>query len=143
MLTALALTLLVAQTPQEVMGNIQRSHIEGNVPVQADFKGFLSRDLAKYLSALRLKTLRAEYELLRDGPTQSGVAYPKFYVWVRVFDGKTLVEEGAARVAAVDRKGFDITDYVDSKAIRAAPDALYRVFPAAVADKMKARLHIK
>jgi hypothetical protein len=143
MLTALALLALASQSPEDLMRDIQRSHIEANVPAPADFDRFLSRDLAAYVSTLRGKTLRTEYELLRDGPTQSGVSYPKFYVWVRVFDGPTQVEEGAVRVAAVERQRFDVTDYVEQKAIREKPDMLYGVFPRPVAEKIKARLHIE
>ena len=143
MLTAIALSAALAQSPEQVIEDIQRSHIEGHVPAAADFARLLSRDLTKHLTTLRGKALRTEHELLRDGPTQSGVAYPKFYVWVRVFQDKSLVEEGAARVAAVERKAFEVTNYVEAKAIRADPDKLNQVFPLPVAEKIKARLGIK
>jgi len=50
--------------------------------------------------------------MLRDGPTQSGVSYPKFYLWVRVAGGKSVDDRGAVRVVAVKRKRFDVTDFM-------------------------------
>jgi len=142
-IAAIAVTAMLTQSPEQVIREIQRSHIEGNVPPAADFDRLLSRDLEKYFSRLRRRSVKVQAELLRDGPTQSGVAYPRFYVWVRVLEGETVVEEGAARVAAIDRKEFDVTDYLDAPRIRAKAAVLYEVFPGAVADKIKARLGIK
>ena len=60
------------------------------------------------------------YELLRKEPTQSGVAYPKYYAWVTM-DTSAGPVEGAVRLAAVDRERFEVTDFCSSSDIRTNP----------------------
>lgn len=135
--------VLVAQVPDmNVLREIQRSHIEANVPPPAEFNRLLHRDLNSYFRARQGKAVQVEYEMLRDGPTQSGVAYPKFYVWVRVSESGSVATQGAVRLAAIERKRFEVTDFFTEQAIRDDPTAIYRVFPAPVCDRIKARLAI-
>jgi hypothetical protein len=112
---------------------IQRSHIDGNVPTTKDFHGFLVRDLEKYFGALLKQKVRVEYELLRDQPTQSGVAYPKYYSWVRVFGtGEKLIEQGAVRIAAVEKTEFSVTHFWNIKKIHDDEGNLETIFPKAL-----------
>lgn len=135
--------LLAAQAPDlNVLREIQRSHIEANVPPPAEFNRLLQRDLNVYFRAKQGKAVQVKYEMLRDGPTQSGVAYPKFYVWVRVLETGSVAAQGAVRLAAIERKKFEVMDFVTEQAIRDDPTAIYRVFPAPVCDRIKARLAI-
>ncbi|WP_417914485.1 hypothetical protein [Candidatus Electronema sp. JM] len=110
--------------------SIQQSHIDGNVPIASEFRPLLERDLLAYFRASsRPSATSVEYKLLRDAPTQSGLAFPKYYAWVKVSaDSKTLCE-GAARMAAIERTHFEITHFIASQDIKAAPDAVGRVFP--------------
>jgi hypothetical protein len=80
MFTAVALFFAFAsQSPDySIIQDIQRSHIEANVPGPAEFNRILQRDLDTYFAKARGKSSRVEHEMLRDGPTQSGVEYPKF-----------------------------------------------------------------
>lgn len=78
--------------------------------------------------------------MLRDGPTQAGVAYPKFYVWVRVFEGASVVDQGAVRLAAIEKREFQVTDFLSERTIRADPKVIYRVFPAPVCDRINGKL---
>jgi hypothetical protein len=123
--------------------SIAQSHIRANVPDKRVFDKFLKRDLQQYFKASKRKTVKIEYELLREGPTQSGIAYPKFYAWVTVRDHRTVVEEGAARVAAVEKKHFDVTDFLSKADIERSPMTLDRVFPGPVADKIRERLGLR
>src|SRR5438045_2576003 len=77
---------------QSPMDSIADSHIRANVPDEKDFDNFLKRDLAAYFKELKKKDVVVEYELLRNGPTQSGIAFPKFYAWVRVKEDGNLLE---------------------------------------------------
>src|SRR5262249_3284982 len=86
-------------------------HIAANVPDTANFKAFLIRDLNSYFSSSLQKPVKVEYELLRNGPTQTGIAYPKYYAWVRIYEGSTMLEEGAVRLAAMNRTAFDVTHF--------------------------------
>lgn len=113
--------------------DLQQSHIAANVPARDAFDHMLKRDLL----AFRRKSSDAPvsnvtYQLLRDVPTQSGTAYPKFYAWVRFSAGDSLLSEGAVRVAAIEQSRFEVTHFAQIDAIRRDPEALKSVFPAAL-----------
>ena len=125
---------------ERMMAEVAKSHIEGNVPSQADFDRFLQRDLTAYFRKAAGKPVTVRYELLRDGPTQTGVAYPKYYLWVKVFrDGKQS-DEGAVRVAAIAKREFGVAEYLPKAEMQKQPEQIYSVFPATVGDKIKERL---
>ena len=121
------------------MGGIAESHIRGNVPERADFGPFMERDLGAYFGNLASKPVRVTYELLRDGPTQTGVGYPKFYLWVTVNEGSRTAQSGAVRVAAIEKKRFEVTHFLSVAEIRTNPEAVYTVFPRPVGDKIRAK----
>ena len=77
-----------------------------------------------------------KYEFLREAPTQTGVAYPKYYLWVRKMNVTTVTEEGAVRVAAIDQSRFDVTQYVSRERILASPSQVASTFPAALVDQI-------
>jgi len=131
---------LVAALGQPQGESIAESHIHANVPDEKDFDKFLKRDLEQYFKDTLQKTVTVEFELLRKGPTQTGIAYPKFYAWVTIRDGGKLIDQGAVRVAAVEKKHFEVTDFVSEADIRDAPVILDRIFPKLVADKIRERL---
>jgi hypothetical protein len=116
------------------MQDLQSAHIAAHVPIGDDFEAFLVRDLAAYFVGQGIAAPVVTYELLRDGPTQSGVSFPKFYVWVSVTGSSGSVVDGAARVAAIDRTHFEITDFVSREQIVTQPASLDLVVPAALVD---------
>lgn len=120
--------------------SIRDSHIDENVPNAKDFDIVLKRDLASYFSREKKKDVKVDYELLREGPTQSGASYPKYYVWVKVMERNKMIDEGAVRVAAVDKTRFDVTDFLSKSELKSDPDKADKVFPAPVAAKIKTRL---
>jgi hypothetical protein len=142
MIAALLVSLLAAaqQPGEQTMQDIQRSHIEANVPAPADFERFLKRDLVSYFAQARKKNLPVDFELLRDGPTQSGVSYPKFYVWVRVAGGKSPEDRGAVRLAAIEKKRFEVTAFLSEEVIRSDPEGIFRLFPGQVCERIKAKV---
>ena len=142
MVHLLALAALLTQTAPDVFRELQRSHIEANVPAPEDFDRMLTRDLEAYFKTRLAKVVRVKAEPLRDAPTQSGVAYPKFYMWVQAFEGTVAVEQGAVRVEARERKQFDVTHFVSETEIRANPAALSGIFPAPVCERIKAKLRM-
>src|SRR5262245_45911342 len=90
---------------QDSIQDLQLSHIQGNVPEREVFNSLLTRDLSAYFGISATGTDNLKWVLLRDGPTQSGVSYPKFYVWAIVDRSKTLTQ-GAVRVEAIDKTRF-------------------------------------
>lgn len=142
--TALLLLALCASScrPDKAsLEGVAQSHVEGNVPPEPAFDSLLRHDLAAYFTSRLGHDATVNYELLRRGPTQTGIAYPKFYAWVRVQAGGA-VDEGAVRVAAINRTAFEITHFLTQTEIRGAPEALNSVFPPAVADSIRKRLQL-
>jgi hypothetical protein len=133
-------SLLAQPGAEQAMRDIQRSHIDANLPDSADFEAFLSRDLTAYFTNARNKSVSIEYEPLRKGPTQSGVAYPKFYIWVTIAGGKSPLDRGAVKVAAIEKKRFEVVEFVSEDAVRSDPNAIDRVFPAPVCEKIRAKV---
>jgi hypothetical protein len=55
--------------------------------------------------------------------------------------GKNRQDRGAVRVAAIEKKRFEITDFVSEEEIRKSPDQIYSVFPAAVCEAIKGKVN--
>lgn len=125
---------------QNLWGQIQQSHIDGNVPSAAEFEKLLQRDLLAYFQRIgRNEASGVTYELLRNEPTQSGVADPKYYLWVRIFAGSEVIDEGAVRVAALERTHFEILNFLPQANIKAQPSQVGVIFPALLVEKILAR----
>lgn len=126
-------------TQKKIFGDIQKSHLNANIPDQSQFDGLLKRDLEKFF-ATELEQVVVKWEFLREGPTQSGVAFPKYYLWTKIYTNGQLSDEGAVRVAAVERTGFDITHFVSVKEISKQRIDIYTIFPKAVCEKIKLQI---
>jgi hypothetical protein len=112
-----------------------------DIPDAASFRPFLIRDLTKYFAQQYGDGIGVDYQLFRDGPTITGVAYPKYYMWVTVSDaGKTRVE-GAARVAAI-QKHFEVTDFIFREVIQKRPELLERAFPKGLISTIRDKASI-
>jgi hypothetical protein len=126
---ALLLVLCGCGVACNAQNSIADSHIEANVPKGELFDRYLKRDLTSYFCR-DAKECRVDYELLRKGPTQTGISYPKYYLWVRHFSGQQIVSEGAVRIAAIDQSRFEITRFLSAKEILASKDEVRSIFPA-------------
>jgi hypothetical protein len=106
LLASICLTQPACQSP------LAQSHIDANVPDAKVFGPLMERDLQGYFEKTLDTTekIHVQFQLLRDGPTQTGISYPKFYVWAKILSGDRILTEGAVRVAAVDRTQFNVTD---------------------------------
>jgi hypothetical protein len=130
----------LAAQPLFAQSDLQRSHIEANVPPPEEFELLLQRDLlAFFKQSLGASVTSVEVQPLRSGPTQSGVSYPKFYLWVKVMVGSSVQQAGAVRVAAVQRTRFEVTDFMAAASIKAKPSEVGAVFPAALVSAIQAR----
>lgn len=117
---------------------IANSHIRANVPDAKDFDALFRRDVAVFFANRTGKAVRVEYRLLRNQPTQSGVAFPKYYAWVNVFLGDSLLEQGAVRLAAESRERFEVLNYLEASEIRANPGEAASIFPASLVPRILA-----
>jgi hypothetical protein len=111
---------------------------DAHTPPAAVFRAYLERDLQRFFSKRHGATVGVKYELLRDQPT-AAPSYPQYYAWVRVENASALVEEGAARVAAVDQSQFYINDFVPAAEIVKGAPELERIFPAALLPDIRRR----
>ena len=91
--------------PELILGGISRSHVDANVPASKDFDVYLQRDLSAYFAQRYGAGTSVTFELLREAPTHSGTAYPKFYLWISGKSESTTFD-GAARVAAMNKELF-------------------------------------
>ena len=135
-LVLLSFFFMSVLSPDSSSQNIHDEYIQANVPDKKEFDTFLKRDLVKYFSESSRITVEVRYELLRNEPTQTGVAYPKFYLWVTISNNGKTIEQGAVRVAAIERREFEITDYLKKEDIQRSPMTVYKIFPRGLCDKI-------
>ncbi len=121
----------MAITDRDVLG-----HVAANVPEDSEFNKTLTNDLNSYFNTVADKTVNVEFELLRKVATQSGVAYPKFYAWIRVYKSGKLFQQGAARLAAIDQTGFEVTNFLNAEMILSEPTKIESIFPAALCSRI-------
>jgi hypothetical protein len=114
--------------------------VVANVPENAEFSRFLSRDLRAYFTAQMKTDVDVSFELLRAEATQVGISYPKFYAWVIIKSRATGAElsQGAVAVAAREKESFFVTDYISRLDVRAHSERL-ATFPGPVVDRIKSR----
>lgn len=128
-------------TMAEIVDSIAKSHIEANDVEEADFERVLTRDLENYFSEIFETPVKVEFEMLRNSPTQSGVSLHKYYLWVILKEGQRAFNAGAVRVASIDRKFFEITDFLSIDEIKANPDRIRMIFPEPVCEKIQSKVH--
>jgi hypothetical protein len=142
-MAGMALLVASAARAQPLLESVQESHIKANVPPASQFSAFLQRDLLSYFKHGLESATSVEYQLLRSAPTQSGVAYPKYYLWVRVLSGTSLLQEGAIRLAAIEKTHFEVTTFILASSIRERPDQVSAVFPSALIHVILAKAGVK
>jgi hypothetical protein len=127
-----------------VMQQIRADHIAANVPPNSRFHEYLERDIRAFLVQRAQEDVQFSVDLLRTPPTQVGVAFPKYYVWIEASSPTQGDLSGAARVAAVNGREFSIQEFITRRDINAQPDALYRTFPASlvphIAEQARGRI---
>lgn len=115
------------------------SRIDDNVPRLKNFNRILKRDLTTFIKTKYTEdALQIEYEMLQDFPIQSGESYPTYCAWVTVISDLKQIDEGAVRVAAIERTHFEITDYLRRSEL--TDKDISAIFPASVCEKIKEKL---
>lgn len=117
----------------QVMAQIREAQIAAHVPSNAQFDSLLRRDLTNYFEGTETGgELQLDYQLLRETPTQSGIAHPKFYLWAQARSGDQVIKLGALRVAAIDRQRFEVHQFLSAATIRQDPQSAAEIFPKAL-----------
>lgn len=124
--------------------DISQGHIDANVPAPDVFNEILAESIDQYLmDEYNLTRPITEYKLLRDYPSQTGLAFPKYYAWISSKDKDDKVVIGVARLAAIDKDYFDITDFVDSKTITKNGSSELNAFPLDLHQKIIGEASLK
>ena len=119
---------------------LQQNHSNANLPsTYEEFTNIVQRDLVSYFSKIENEKVSTSYELLRKQPTQSGIAYPKFYAWVIVSKNNKVIKQGAIRLAAINGTKVEVTDFIQSNVIMAKPKSIESVFPKSLCDDIRQR----
>jgi hypothetical protein len=109
-----------------------------DVPPAATFDRVLSLAVLAYFTSGQSSPVGISYELLRTQPTITGLAYPKYYVWVEVRSGSQLVQAGAARLEAI-KGSLGVTDFLPAEDIRRDTSTVSAVFPMAMVGAITRR----
>jgi hypothetical protein len=117
------------------MNSVQTSHIQAHTPDAGEFHRLLDRDLGVYFRS-HGTDISVTHQMLRDVPTQVGVGSLKFYVWATVTQNGVIVQEGAARLAAVDKSEFIVLNFIGKAELMKNPTIAEGVFPSALLPKI-------
>ncbi len=109
-----------------------------DIPPAAAFEQTLRHDLETYFAKAESVPINVTYELLRKQATITGIAYPKFYVWVEVRSGQHLLRVGAARLAAISGS-FEVTNFLPADAINRDSTIAGTIFPSALVSEIAGR----
>lgn len=130
--------LVVSNCQTYLIEKVAQFHVERDAPAQSDFEKNLKRDLTAYFTELEGEGITVSYEYLREGPTQVGVANPKYYLWVSVYRHQQLIDVGAVRVAGIQENSyFLVLHYFSKSQIRENPEQIDLVFPNSVSVKIR------
>jgi hypothetical protein len=137
LLISISASIMAQQAPStadmgRMMQQLQASHISANAPPASSFSRILERDVRAYLAAHRLPSRKVRIEPLRKGATQSGVSYPKYYIWVRATGAAKHHVEGAMRIVAIDQARFEVTDFTPADMVRSDPASLAAIYPSPI-----------
>ncbi len=124
-----------------VMQQIRRDQVAANVPPNSRFHEYLERDVRAFLVQRNQEDVQLSVDLLRTPPTQVGIAFPKYYVWIEASSPTQGDLSVAARVAAVGGREFRIQEFIPRREINAQPDALHRTFPAGLVPHIIEQAH--
>lgn len=108
---------------------------------EAGVDHLIRRDLTAYFTRRSGAPVRLEYSYLRQGPTVTGIAYSKYYLWMIARDssGSRILAEGAARVAEIDST-IEVTHFFPREYIRSSPASIDSVFPQPVLPEIRWRM---
>ncbi len=116
--------------------SISNSHIRGHVPTAKKFHRYLQRDLDSYFKKKFNSQAKTQYQLLRNMPTQVGVALPKYYLWVEIRFNSDSKKEGAVGIAAFQKSRFEVLYFLSKSEIKSSPDKVSKYFPAVLVGKI-------
>jgi len=137
-MTSIARSVLLRAILVPIFGCGRQASHNPDIPAAAVFRQTLQRDLDTYFAGGEPTPIHVTYELLRDGPTITGVAYPKYYAWVQIRAGEELRRVGVVRLAAVNDT-FEVTHFLPATAISSDTSIVGAVFPAPLVSNIVKR----
>lgn len=110
---------------------------------QVNLNPDLQISLEDYFRLEQKKNVTVKYEYLRKAGTETGMSFPKYYVWVEISDGLSFLQKGAARLSGTDTNKFEVTHYLSESEIKANPANVYSIFPKQLSDEIIKRADSK
>lgn len=89
---------------------VQFSRVDTPVPAfKEQLLALIDSGVKKYFSRENRPKVNVTSELLRIGPSQSGVSYPKYYTWVHVYESNSMTYDGTVRVEVIEQQKSPVT----------------------------------
>lgn len=101
-----------------------------------EVEDIINSALNKHFEDIWKRKVAIKSLFLRKGKTVSGTSFPKFYVWVEIYENNRILEDGAARIGITDEQEVYITDYLNRAEIKNTPQQIFEIFPRDVANKV-------
>ncbi|MFA6131196.1 MAG: hypothetical protein WC730_02970 [Patescibacteria group bacterium] len=124
-----------------VLSQFSLTHLEANEPPAEYLDEYLERDVMNYFNnVIDVHVTLLNFEFLREGASQVGLAEPKYYVWVSAYDDDIVVEEGALYLAAAEQQYFRILNFFSVEEIIEDPSEMNKLFPNDVMTKIEEKV---
>lgn len=140
LLVFILLTSFIFYFTQTRSRTASQPNISPKVSQTEAFNDSLQEYLNEQFQSYYEGNISVQFEFLREEATQTGNAYPKYYLWVIIFDNAQLIDEGAIRLALLDQNKFEITHYITKSQIKEDPTSLEMIYPKEVVEYIKQKL---
>ena len=118
-----------APDPGQIFADIQRSHIDGNVPDAPDFDRFLRRDRGSFLQGSQETRRPRRVRVAARWPNTVGRQFLRVISGSRVAGGENSRGPRGRSVAAVEKKRFEVLTFISEESFRRDPTVLCRRGP--------------
>jgi hypothetical protein len=121
----------------------QNENVLEGVPDNKTFGPLLIHVLTSCFEDDRFKDLQFKYTFLADHPFQSGIAFPKYYLWVEKYDGSHPIGRGVIEVAAIDQTRLGVVEFVSKKDLATDLEWIKRHYPPEVCKSILQKIEAK
>ncbi|WP_294223140.1 hypothetical protein [uncultured Chryseobacterium sp.] len=112
---------------------------ESNLPGDEDFQKEIQSELNRYFSEEPNKTLKINWHLLNNKPLEKENSYPEYFVWVKIYEDKRLVNQGLTKLLVKDKK-FHSISFMNDERLRQVPYDAEREFTPEILEKIKDKI---
>jgi len=121
----------------------QNESVHEGIPDEKTFEPLLIRVLSSYFEDDRFKNLQFRYMLLADHPFQSGIAFPKYYLWIEKYDGSRFIGQGVMEIAAIDQTRLGVIEFTSKKDLETDREWIKQHYPPEVCQSIFQQINTK